>query len=112
MNAPAPPRRGPFAFAALRRLALAAALAAAACQPTYGPTLAHVRMQGTPPDAIVTVDDRPVGTLAVVARRGLAVEPGKHRVSVERPGYFPWDALVEADDRPVQLSVALERVPD
>jgi hypothetical protein len=99
-------------MARARPLALALALAPAACQPEYGPTTAHVRMQGTPPDALVTVDDRPVGTLAVVARRGLAVEPGKHRVSVERAGYFAFDAVIEADDRPVRLDVRLERVPD
>jgi hypothetical protein len=100
----APRRLGASGFA------LAASLAA--CQPNYGPEVAHVRMQGTPPDALVTVDDRPVGTLAAVTRRGLAVEPGKHRVSVERQGYFPWDAEIEADEKPVQLSVRLERVPD
>jgi hypothetical protein len=96
--------------AAARGLALAASLAA--CQPNYGPSTAHLRMQGTPPDALVTVDDRPVGSLGLVARRGLAVEPGRHRISVERPGYFAWDAEIEAHERPVQLTVRLERMPD
>ncbi|HEU4536129.1 MAG TPA: PEGA domain-containing protein, partial [Polyangiaceae bacterium] len=102
------------AFAVHAAGAALAALALGACQPNYEPAMAHVRMEGTPPDAVVTVDDRPVGALGTVARRGLALEPGKHRVSVEREGYFPWDAVIDAPtgDRPTRLSVRLERVPD
>ena len=50
--------------------------------------------------------------LDVVSARGVAVLPGKHRVSVERDGYLPWDKIVEASDRPLVFDVALERVPD
>jgi hypothetical protein len=69
-------------------------------------------MRGSPPDATVTIDDRIVGRLDMVSARGVAVPPGKHRVSVERDGYLPWDKIVEAGDAPLVLDVQLQRVPD
>jgi hypothetical protein len=69
-----------------------------------------LRMHGKPPEAIVTIDEEMVGPLAVVAVRGVALPPGTHQVTVEAPGYFPWDKLVTADpggakliDLPVEL---------
>jgi hypothetical protein len=73
-----------------------------------------LRMQGTPPDAVVTVDEEMVGSLAVVAARGVALPPGTHQVTVEAPGYFPWDKLVTADSsvaKRVELQVALTPIP-
>ena len=99
-----------------RALALAAGLIGlvglAACGPPPQPRAVSVRMRGAPADATVTIDDRIVGRLDVVAARGVAVPPGKHRVSVERDGFFPWDKIVEATDAPLVLDVVLERVPD
>ncbi len=69
-------------------------------------------MRGEPPQAMVTIDDRIVGRLDVVAARGVAVAPGAHRISIEAEGYFPWDKIVEATEAPVMLDVKLERVPD
>jgi hypothetical protein len=74
--------------------------------------MAHLRLDGSPPDALVVVDDLPVGTLATVARRGVALEVGPHRISVERNGYFPWDAEVTAGERMLRLHVRLAPVPD
>jgi hypothetical protein len=71
-----------------------------------------MRMQGTPPDATVTIDDQYVGPLAVVAVRGVALPVGAHRISVEAQGYFPWDRIVEAKDKPVMLAVTLVAIPD
>ncbi len=73
-----------------------------------------LRMEGAPPDARVTIDDLYVGTLDVVSARGVALPPGSHRVTVEAPGYFPWDRLVEArrDAGPVRLAVQLVAIPD
>ena len=47
-----------------------------------------------------------------VQARGVALPPGRHRITVERSGYFPWDAVVEAKDEPVSLQVTLVPVPD
>lgn len=73
-----------------------------------------MRLVGSPPNASVTIDDQFVGTLEVVVRRGVALPPGKHRVSVEAAGYLPWDQIVEAKEGagPVRLDVRLVRVPD
>jgi hypothetical protein len=96
-------------------LACAALAWVASCQVSLPhsrlPTVS-MRMQGTPPDATVTVDDQYVGPLAVVAARGVALPVGTHRISVEAQGYFPWDRIVEAKDKPVTLAVALVAIPD
>ena len=84
----------------------------AACGPPAQPRTVSVRMRGSPPDATVTIDDRIVGRLDVVSAKGVAVPPGKHRVSVERDGYLPWDKIVEASDGPLVLEVTLQPVPD
>lgn len=85
-----------------------------ACGPgAAGPTVS-MRMNGGPPNASVTVDDVFVGTLDVVMRRGVALPPGTHRVSVEAPGHLPWDKVVEAKEGqgPLRLDVKLVPVPD
>jgi hypothetical protein len=71
-------------------------------------------MVGSPPNASVTVDDQFVGTLELVASRGVALPPGKHHVSVEAVGFVPWDRVVEAHegDAPVRLEVRLTPLPD
>jgi hypothetical protein len=73
-----------------------------------------MRMVGAPSNASVTVDDIFVGTLEVVERRGVALPPGTHRISVEAPGHLPWDKIVEAKEgaAPVRLDVKLVAVPD
>jgi hypothetical protein len=97
----------------LRKAALAVLLGAgslAGC----GPSTQAVRLAvaGNVPDASVTIDDIFLGSLAYVQRHGIAVPPGKHRITVEKVGYFPWDRLVEATDQPIVLDVKLEPIPD
>jgi PEGA domain len=89
-------------------------LALVACTPAVsprGPTVS-LRMQGSPPQATVTIDDEYVGPLDVVAARGVALPVGKHRISVEAAGYFPWDTIVDAKSAPVRLAVSLVPIPD
>jgi hypothetical protein len=76
------------------------------------PQTVPLRLHGTPPDATVTIDDQRVGSLALVAARGMRVAPGKHRVTVEAVGFLPFDAAIEAQDAVVSLDVNLVRVPD
>jgi hypothetical protein len=49
-----------------------------------------------------------------VGKRGVALPPGTHRVTVEKVGYFPFDKLVEATEGsgPIELDVALEPIPE
>jgi hypothetical protein len=78
---------------------------------TPAPTVS-LRVSGNVPDASVTVDDQYLGVLAFVQKRGVAMPVGTHRVTVEKPGYFPWDRLVEAKSAPVHLQVELVKIPD
>jgi hypothetical protein len=86
---------------------------ASACQiiPHSAETVS-LRVQGNVPDAQVTIDDIPIGALSYVAAHGVALPPGKHRVTVERNGYFPWDAVLEAQDEPIHIDVKLVPIPD
>ena len=89
------------------------ALAGTGCQLyAYAPPTVSLRVRGNVADAQVTIDDIPVGALAFVAARGVALPPGRHRVTVERNGYFPWDTLVEAKGDPIYLQITLVPIPD
>ncbi len=103
----------------LREAALALSSCAPLCLAACGLNLPHpqaptvsLHLRGAPPEATVTIDDRFVGPLDVVAARGVALPRGSHRISVEAEGYFPWDKLVEARDKPVELEVKLVPIPD
>jgi hypothetical protein len=71
-----------------------------------------VRFRGTPSDATVMVDDQRIGSVALVSARGIRVLPGRHRITVEAPGYLPLDVAVEAKDAPVAVDVSLVPIPD
>jgi hypothetical protein len=93
--------------------AMAAFSLATACKLIpYSAETVSLRVQGNVPDAQVTIDDIPIGALGYVAAHGVALPPGKHRVTVERAGYFPWDAVLEAQDEPIHLQVKLVPIPD
>jgi hypothetical protein len=100
----------------VKGFAIAALLAtvAAACKPAREPAFVSMRLVGGPAAASVTIDDIFVGTFDVVSARGVALPVGAHRVSVEAPGYFPWDQMVEAAEGrvPVRLEVRLVPTPD
>ena len=98
----------------LRTLLFASILGVSALSAGCGAALQTVslRVKGNVPDASLTVDDQYLGSLAFVSKRGVAMPPGKHRVTVEKPGYFPWDQVVLAGEQPVQLDVVLVPIPD
>jgi hypothetical protein len=94
----------------MKRLAILALVVA--CGPAREPRTVSLRVKGGPPNASVTIDDIFVGTLDVVAARGVALPVGTHRLSVEAPGYLPLDRFVEAKEAPVSLDVTLVPIPD
>jgi hypothetical protein len=102
----------------LRAGALASVFVVAACggAPAAPPKMVSFRFKGGPPNATVTIDDLAVGPLEMVTRRGIALPAGTHRISVEAPGYFPWDKLVQTPEssaqEPVKLEVNLIPVPE
>jgi len=65
-----------------------------------------------PGSALVYVDGHYVGTLAAVAARGLRLPEGKHRISVEKTGYFPYDAIVISKVEPIHVKVDLLPLPE
>jgi hypothetical protein len=100
----------------LASFAIAAGLSACAGPPAESarrPTVS-LRMQGTPPDAAVIIDEETVGQLEFVAAHGVALPPGVHHVTVKATGYFPWDREVNAKEgsAPIRLDVVLTPVPD
>ena len=94
--------------------AAAVALACSACGPPLraAVSLSMKRAKGTPKDAAVMIDEQYIGPLAYVSRRGVRLPVGEHRITVEKVGYFPWDAVVVADRQPVSVKVEMQRVPD
>lgn len=70
------------------------------------------REENTPRRALVYIDDQFIGTLDYVEQKGVRLPEGKHRVSVQKNGYYPFDALVESDRYPIALNVELLRLPD
>jgi PEGA domain len=98
---------------AARGLALCAAVALVGCQAQRAAVKLSVeRAASTPRDASVYIDEQFVGFLGVVAARGVRLPEGKHRITVEKVGYFPWDREVVSDRKPIELKVELRKVPD
>lgn len=59
---------------------------------------ARLRLKVTPEDAAVYVDDRYFGTGedATSSRKGISLDPGKHTITVVRPGFAPKSLDIEA----------------
>jgi hypothetical protein len=96
-------------------LGLMLVLSLSSCEPGVGRpavSLSVAHTAQTPRDAAVLIDEEYIGPLGYVTARGVRLPIGKHRITVEKPGYFPWDRLVEADRDPIQLNVELEPIPD
>ncbi|MGC4069316.1 MAG: PEGA domain-containing protein [Polyangiaceae bacterium] len=70
------------------------------------------RAKATPRDASVYIDEEFIGPLYYVAAHGVRLPTGKHRITITKDGYFPWDRVVEADRLPLALDVELVPVPD
>lgn len=84
-----------------------------ACAPSL-PATVSLRVSGNVRDADVRIDDQYLGAFAFVAKKGVALPPGQHRITVEKAGYFAWDKVVVANegDPPIKLDVILVEIPD
>ncbi|MGZ3419620.1 MAG: PEGA domain-containing protein [Polyangiales bacterium] len=98
------------------RLALVAMVLCVACRQSAPPTtsLRFTPAAEAPKHARVVVDDQPLGSLDFVVKRGVALPPGKHRITIEADGYLPWDQEVDAGDSGglIKLDVKLIKRPD
>ncbi|HEX3852212.1 MAG TPA: PEGA domain-containing protein [Polyangiaceae bacterium] len=104
-----------IALTAAAALALLFILSLTSCEPGVGRpavSLSLAREAKSPRDAAVLIDEEYIGPLGYVAARGVRLPIGKHRITVEKPGYFPWDRLVEADRDAIHLDIQLEPIPD
>lgn len=97
------------------RYAVLAALLIA-CAPAKPPTtsLRLLPAADAPKRAKVTIDDQPIGSLEFITKRGAALPPGKHRITIEADGYLPFDTEVDAGDKGglIKLDVKLVKTPD
>jgi hypothetical protein len=103
------------ALTAAAALGIMLVLALTSCEPGVGRpavSLSLAHSAKSPRDAAVLIDEEYIGPLGYVSARGVRLPIGKHRITVEKPGYFPWDRLVEADREPIQLNIELEPIPD
>jgi hypothetical protein len=104
-----------IALLAAAVLALFFVLSLTSCEGAAGRpavSLSLERSPKSPRDAAVTIDEEYIGPLGYVAARGVKLPAGKHRITIEKPGYFPWDRLVEATTAPINLNIELEPIPD
>lgn len=75
-------------------------------------TMRMNRVKGAPRDASVYIDEEFIGPLYYVAAHGVRLPTGKHRITITRDGFFPWDRVVEADRQPINLNIELTPIPD
>jgi len=94
-------------------LAVTAAAATTACGPELRPAVTlRLKTKASPSDAAVYIDEEYVGPLSYVSSRGVRLPAGTHRITIEKPGYFPWDREVTADRVPIKLDVQLQPIPE
>jgi hypothetical protein len=83
-----------------------------ACAPAL--ETVSLRLDANVDDAEVVIDDESVGPVSRVEKRGVALPVGKHRLSIERTGFFPYDQEIEVKpgQGKLELVVELEKIPD
>ena len=94
-------------------LALCFALLLSACGGAQRPrqAVAELRTIVEPPTARVQVDERFVGAARVLEKRPARLTPGKHRVTVEAPGFFPHDMELDLAPGVTKVDLKLRPVP-
>jgi hypothetical protein len=72
---------------------------------------AQLRVLAEPATAIVQVDERFVGAARVLQKQPAALKPGKHRITIEAPNYFPHDIELDLPVGVTSLEIKLRPVP-
>ena len=90
-------------------LLLLVAACGAAQHPRERP--AQLRVLAVPETAIVQVDERFVGAARVLRKQPAALSPGKHRITIEAPNYFPHDIELDLPVGVTSLEIKLRPVP-
>jgi hypothetical protein len=76
------------------------------------PPSGGLRFEGSPPEALVTIDEQLAGTLRQIGELPVLLRPGTHRVQVTAPGYFPWYAEIEVGETVQTIPVTIRPVPE
>lgn len=94
-------------------VALATCLGTAGCAGTQrGPQYtAELRVVAEPATAVVLVNERFVGAAKVLDKHPAKLTGGKKRVTLEAPGYFPHDLVVELAPGLTTVKAALRPIP-
>ena len=75
------------------------------------PETVSLRVSGARADATVYIDDVYLGDFGFVQARGVAMPPGRHRITVQKAGYFPWDKELEVREGDPLIALQVELVP-
>jgi len=97
-------------FAALGIAGLVAAGCPAPPEAPAPPTGGLI-VEGTPPDANLTVNEQLLGPIRMFNPTPMPLQPGTWRVEVSAPGWFPWYGEVEVGTEVVTIRVDLRPVP-
>jgi len=75
------------------------------------PPTGGLRLEGAPPDALVTIDESLAGTIRQLGELPVLLHPGTYRVQVAAPGCFTWYGEVEVGATVEPLRVELRLIP-
>jgi len=97
----------------VRVFLLSGALLLTACAGTHKPRAApaQLRVVAEPPSATVQVNERFVGAARVLDKRPARLSQGLKRVTVEAPGYFPHDLMLNLPAGVTTVNIKLRPVP-
>lgn len=95
----------------LTTFALFASLSLSACYGNIRPTPAVLRVEVVPDDARVLIDDTFIGRARRTAAQPKELPPGRHRLTIEAPGYFPHDLDLDLPSGETNVRVELRPVP-
>ena len=96
-----------------RELWFAAGLLLAACGHAQHPRQkpAELRVLAVPATASVQVNERFVGAARVLDKQPAKMAPGKKRITIEAPGYFPHDLELDLPAGVTTVEIKLRPVP-
>jgi hypothetical protein len=72
---------------------------------------AELRIVAEPPTAIVYVNERFAGAARVLDKKPAHMKPGKKRITVQAPGYFPHDFEVDLPSGVTKIDIKLRPIP-
>lgn len=91
--------------------ALMVTLSVTGCYGGVRPTPAALRVTVDPPTARVLLDETFIGPARRLSARPKELAPGRYRLTVEAPGYFPHDIDLELPSGETHVQISLRAIP-